>query len=1025
MTKVDIFDEKWAIKHILDQLKRRIIKDDQEITEMKYSKFEHIDIVSYKWVEDGILKKGELWDQEHTYQFTLDYQVPSGWDDEEIYLEVHIGGELEVFVEEKAMGSIDTGHDRVCICKSGKVGEELHVRIDATRHVHDMVRSERAFEHRYEPHIMERVAFTKRDKVIEQYYHLCVAIWDLILLSSMLEEKKATLYSILKQELYTVDYYKSNDEFSEQTRKSYDRIFEKLKELKLPNIYGTSIVVGHSHLDLAFKWGWKDTVRKIERTFSNTCSLAQKYEEFVYVQSQTVIFETLELYYPELFQEVMRNVKENRIVPVGDIYCEFDTNIPSGESIIRQILYGKQYTKQVLQTESKVCFLPDTFGYSGILPQILHSAGYTSFVTSKLIMQDTNRFPYAFFNWEGIDGTHIFSHLLASTYGGTYDVERMEKYCNDSRQKGCTSYYIYPFGEGDGGGGISEDMLLHTQIFQEIEGITTVEHASLEQAVNKIQSALNQIPTIKGELYFEAHRGVYTSQGGIKKGNRQVELMWRNVEILNTLSMIYKETPYYSDALTEIGKKVLFNQFHDIISGSLVRCAVEDALKQYEDIRNDFTQIQKKVLDALVSESESVTIYNTLGWKRNSIVVLSKDMEAFEFYQDGRELKKQIVEDFVFVLVENIPAFAAVTVEYRKSIVSAERKPVYEEKEKCVLENNRYRILFDDDGNMISLIDKWNKREVLRGTSNRIVSYMCRPGYFESWDIVPEFEYHNEEAQCVERICIVEEGDLVQTIKISKSFGESTCVQWISIYEDSPRIDIKCRLNLMEKQRLLKAVFEVDVDAPVATYDISMGTLERPTTNLNSVEKAQFEVNTHKWMDLSDGKYGVAILNDCKYGCDVKENVMRITLAKSANFPDPKQDIGLQEFTYAIIPHIGNANQANIMQQAYEFNIPSVSVRGKYNHISKSLFEINGNLIVETVKKAETNEDIIVRGYEYRGDEGEVTIKWNVPIVYCEKCNILEESIERIDAVNANEFTFPIRQFEIVTLRFKRDGYVL
>lgn len=334
-----------------------------------------------------------------------------------------------------------------------------------------------------------------------------------------------------------------------------------------------------------------------------------------------------------------------------------------------------------------------------------------------------------------------------------------------------------------------------------------------------------------------------------------------------------------------------------------------------------------------------------------------------------------------------------------------------------ILENSSYRIVFDETGEMISILDKTNKREILKGKGNALAGYLDRPGYFESWDIDADFEKKVFPIQDVLEVKLIENGPVRWTMKISKRFRKSIITQHISIYSCSRRIDIKTEMDFYESQILLKALFDVDIKAPFATYDISLGNLKRPTTKNNSVEAAQFEVNMHKWMDLSDDNYGVCILNDCKYGCDIKNNRMRITLLKTSTFPDPEQDIGHHEFTYSIYPHTGDFRAGYVTKTAYELNIPGIPARGNADKDIFSWMEVDDdNIIIETVKKAEYSDDIIVRLYECNGESRKVSLSFNEEVKKAEKCNLLENTLNELFIEN-QRLSFHVKPYEIVTLK--------
>lgn len=1007
MLHFDIMDPRWRILHTIGELEANIPRHLRDLTPLPFQRYRQTGVNTYELLEDGVLETGQLWNETDTYRITLAEPVLSQWEGEDVYLELDMGGELEVYVDGIPMGSIDPEHPYVCVARKARAGEVLHLEISATRHIHNLVRSRRAFGHRYPAQILERAVLCTHDRVLEAYCMLGRVLLGLIASGDLPEETNRQLEALLKRELYRVDVHGACN-----ARDSLLALRRGLEELHMPELYGTSLAMAHSHLDLAFKWGWADTVRKIERTLSNTCSLLEAGHSFSYIQSQTVILETLQKTYPELFRRVQKQIAAGNIQPVGDLYCEFDANMASGESIIRHILYGKAYCRDTLHTGSRVCYLPDTFGFSGILPQILTQAGYHAFVTSKLTMNDTNPFPYSRFLWQGIDGSRIPSHLLVGTYGGNFDIPRLRQGSGDFREQGYEEH-IYQYGAGDGGGGVSEGMLLELETIRQLPGISRVKHTNLEDAMTLLCKGQDTWPTWAGELYLEAHRGVYTSQGLIKQGNRRSERLWREGEITAVMAAEAEGTwAHYPDFQTP-GKVILFHQFHDILAGSLVRSAVEEALENYQEVESRLNGYIAGNLSRLLSPTEHLTLWNPLGHPRKGVVRLSREWMGKDFFLLGKKLEVQTLADGVALNVPAIPAMGAVTLSWQ---AAPTKKPSAPRPCDC-LENSRYVIRFNAQGEMTSLVEKSSGREYLRGVGNRIVSCLCRPGYFESWEIEPEYKLGAQVVSEVTRMVLTEDGPLVKTLEITRCFGDSQITQHISIFDCQPQIEIKTRLDMHQRQHLVQAVFQVNVKAPEAYYDLSMGVIARSTGMATSREQAQFEVCAHQWVDYSQESHGIAILSDSKYGFSVKGQEMTLTLAKTSEFPDPEQDLGVQEFTYALLPHAGDRITGRVALLAQELNSPCIPTRGS-GIPEEGLLEVSENLIVTCLKKAEEGDGIVLRCYEWQGQSGTGWVRWRTPRKGCTKCTVLEAPLETLPGKDGKDWGFPVRPYEIVTLMF-------
>lgn len=1045
---VNVFDERWSEVDAANKIMERSARYIKPLDGWKYEKYEYTGIDQYRKLSEGEIHFHEMWDTEGTYFFTRNVEIPMSAEARDWYIEFDIDGESEVYVNDVPVGSLDTEHHDALIAQDTKGGYLVRVKIQATRHAHDFVRSKRGFGREYGYHVFKKANLVSRSRKLVEFASLVTTALQLLECDILTKENRDDLQEILKKVLYEVDYYADLDEMEVQAAAGKSRLLEMVHALKLEKNFGESLFMGHSHLDLAFKWTYKETYRKLERTLSNTVCLMDRYPKVTYIQSQMHILETIAKGYPQLFERIKKHVAGGKLEIVGDTYVEFDTNIPSGESLIRQFLLGKEIANNLMGTESKVCFLPDTFGYSGILPQILRQAGFQYFVTAKLSWNDTNQPKDLSFLWRGIDGSSVKTHLIDS-YGGGPEPSRLNEQCKDPRRKTMPNRerHICQYGAGDGGGGISEDNILTIQALEELEVFSKVHQVTLEQACEMVFEGVgeDQLPQRNGELYFEKHRGVYTSQAKIKKGNRELELALQRTEALNTLFYLQGGS-YGQERYIRIWKTLLLNQFHDIISGTCIHEAVEEAVAGFAQGIAECNDIAEEILAQVTKEDECITVFNPCGMTTNQIVriklpypvktlagemvqMIEEPKRSLDIERSNEKLINENLGEFWGVVKlppitpfgSRILALGEKIEEYIFKGEAAECKTANPKtanlKSATLLENGRYRIEFDEQGEITSLYDKCQDRQILRGKGNVICAHVDRGGYFESWDITRDIERKVFPVDKVEYMILTEEGPLRTTLQIKKRFRDSVIMQNISIFEGSPRIDFDTVADFREPQMLIKAGFDVDVDAPVATYDISMGNLERETTRNNSFEQAKFEVLTHKFMDLSEEDHGVAILNNCKYGCDVTGSQMRITLIKTASFPDETQDIGKHEFCYSLYPHAGNMKEAKVREEAYRLNQPAVAVYGVSMLPSDPVACMEDGIMIETLKKAEQGEAVILRLYEHYGEKHKFEIQWDLPMAKVIKCNILEQEIEGEIHAADGKIILAIDPYEIVTLK--------
>ncbi|MDQ3396870.1 MAG: alpha-mannosidase [Deinococcota bacterium] len=810
----------------------------------------------------------------------------------------------------------------------------------------------------------------------------------------------------------------------------------------------TVVGVGHSHIDLAWQWRLSHSREKAARTFSTVLHLMRQYPDYHFMHSSPQLYKFLSEDYPELFARVGEKIASGAWEVTGGMWVEPDINLPSGESLIRQLLYGKRYMRETFGVETKVLWLPDVFGYSWALPQILKGSGIDSFMTTKISWNQFNRFPHDTFRWRGLDGSEILTHFITTpergsghyTYNGEFLPWDIKGIWDNYRQKDLNDELLLAYGWGDGGGGPTREMLETVGVMKDLPGFPKVELGHVEPYFKRLNERLEDkdVPVWDGELYLEYHRGTYTSQAQVKRANRKAEVLYHEAEWLAALAAVLGGADYPD--LREGWELILYNQFHDVLPGSSIREVYEDSAADYARIevigRKALQVAQDTVLGRLGLERESLVVFNALSWPRDGLVELPWT-EAL-----AAKMPSQVAQEggqkTLLVHVQGVPSLGYRAyplgphfVEPREqSSVPSLLTPSPLTVSSRHLENAFYRLELSERGQIRSLFDKEHGREVLApgARGNVFQVFQDKPLAFDAWDIDPFYQEKVREVTELAHAEVEEEGPLRATLRLTWRFYDSTITQQLSLYAHSRRIDFRSEVNWQEAQLLLKVAFPVNVRATRATYDIQFGNLERPTHWNTSWDWARFEVVGHKWADLSEGNYGVALLNDCKYGHDIRNSVMRLTLIKSAVRPDARADKGEHVFTYSLLPHAGTWREGEVVQEAYALNVPlraalaapGTTEGGLPGHFSFA--EVSAeHVILETIKRAEEGDAWIVRVYEskqYRSDR--VTLRFGRKVLRASRCNLVEEVVEEGDEpvlFEDDRLSFAIYPYEIKTFK--------
>ena len=794
--------------------------------------------------------------------------------------------------------------------------------------------------------------------------------------------------------------------YSEDYHRSVEAAREYLKTEFYEKVCGSSesIVscIGHTHIDVAWLWTVAQTREKAQRSFSTVINMMKRYDDYIFMSSQPQLYQHVKESDPELYAEIKEAVKKGTWEPEGAMWLEADTNLISGESLIRQILYGKRFMKEEFGIESKMLWLPDVFGYSGALPQILKKSGVPRFFTAKMSWSESNKLPNDTFIWEGIDGSRVFASII-STYVCRLDPHDLYRTWKSYKNKSLTNDTLVTFGFGDGGGGPTYEMMENYERMK--YGIPGMPMAKVEKAgeffdrieedFHKNTKELKQEPKWVGEMYLEMHRGTYTSIAKNKKNNRKSELLYLEAETAAVTDMVLNGSSYPTETIRKNTMNILLNQFHDIIPGSSIKEVYDVTDAEYAGILKDGREMVEEKLAAIRAKLKTkggIFVYNPTPF------TISDDIKV-----DGK-----------VYWADSVPAHGWKVIpaqEIDTGILVSEK----------VLENDVIRVAFNDAYHIVSVWDKTEQREVIAegAEANRFEVFEDYPREYDAWEITGYYKQKMWLADRVERVELLSDG-----IRVERKYSKSTIIQDITLKKGSKRVDFATTIDWHEDHVLLKAAFPVDIRSTNATYDIQFGNIERPTHHNTSWDAAKFEVCAHKWADLSEGDYGVSLLNDCKYGYSVEEDVMKLSLLKAATYPNPEADRGMHQFTYSLYPHKRDFKEGQTVKEGYLLNMPlEAALMDAQEGVLADCYSViscdKANVVLETVKKAEEDDSVIVRLHDEYNQKTECTLTPGFAFREVYLCDLMENQIAQLSAENG-AVKVPVKNYEIVTVKFVR-----
>ncbi len=770
-----------------------------------------------------------------------------------------------------------------------------------------------------------------------------------------------------------------------------------------------SIAVGHAHIDTGWLWPVRESVRKCERTFSTQVSLLERYPDYVFGASAAQHYAFIKERHPALYEKIKAFVAEGRWEVQGGMWVEPDCNLISGESMVRQFLHGKNFFRDEFGVDVRNLWIPDVFGYSAALPQIMRQAGADYLLTQKISWSQFNQFPHNTFRWRGIDGSEVLTHFPPEdTYNSVMSAGDQIKAQSNFKEGHIVDEFLCLFGVGDGGGGPKEAHIEAARLMGDLEGVPKVRMGRADAFFERLASHADELACWDGELYLELHRGTLTSQARTKLGNRRLEHALQEVEF------VYSARPdvtYPAAQLDRLWKILLLNQFHDILPGSSIKLVYERTEKEYAEALAACEQLLLEAGDT--TDQDSVTVVNVLGCAYEGLVRLpSSWRDCAVQMQDGDTVAVQVKDDAVLGWVR-CPAASAIVLQ-KTATKAAQVDLAVEGDSGLVLENDLVRYVFAENGVLISTYDKRLGREVLQeGKGNVLSLYLDRPASWDAWDIDVDYDrirLSGAEAVSVSRL---PDGSVYQGLRFVLRIGHSEIRQDVLLYHGSARLDFVADVDWQERHKMLRVAFAPIVKPPEAICDIQFGYVKRPTVENTSWDMARFEVAAHEYVDLNDGQYGAALLNDCKYGYRVLDGVLDLNLLRSPTYPDADADQGTHRFTYAFLPHTGDLRGGGVIEAARCLNQEPVVLPGNLPVFMPFVLEGEG-VRLAACKRAEKSDDLIVRLVEEYGAHGgcRLVLRNGFGLV---PCDLLEW--QDAGALPGSEHDISFKPFEIKTFK--------
>ena len=1043
---MNLIFELGRAQRLREDIEKMIIVEKREITAYKSlegkKKDGHVCAIDGQW-KDYVM--GTAWNQVDAHRwFRTTITIPESMDGKHVEFLITTGREGEwdatnpqmiFYLDGQLIQGIDVNHREVTISGKAKAGDSYEIAVLAYS---GMVEGDL---------VIHTYLIAGDDRVQKLYYDLLIPLQSAYVLKKADEENYRRVLQSMAPALDALDL---RDAYSEKFYSSIEKAEQILKEAfySEERECPTVSAIGHTHIDIAWLWTVEQTREKVLRSFSTVLRLMEQYPDYKFMSSQPILYQFVKEQEPEMYEKIKERIREGRWEVDGAMWLEADCNLTGGESLVRQIIKGHRFFLEEFGKESKSLWLPDVFGYSAALPQILKKSGIPYFMTTKIAWNQYDQLPNDTFIWKGIDGSEVFAFMPTTT---DYDKDQgLNISFSDTRNTTTYTGIVNPnmalgtfkrfqnrdltedtlmlFGFGDGGGGPTKEMLESAERLKYgIPGIPKIrqefEQDYFDRTYEKIHD-LPDMPTWDGELYFEYHRGTLTSMARNKRSNRKNEILYEQIETASCMAGIEKDEQL-QNVLDKGWDILLINQFHDIVPGSSIKPVYEQTDKEYHEIEEAGKEELNRVVSAAVGrlsmEKEGVVVMNTQGYERDDLVVLDDGTEIPRLVdEDGRNVPAQKTADGRYLLyVSHIPPLG-----YKKLYETEELLEESTGKEwDYTFENPFIKVCFNEKMEITSLYEKEAEKELIQEgrCGNVLRTYEDRPMQWDNWDIDVFYQRKPYEADWYSPARVIENGEVRMVVEFECGFLDSTVTQQVCLYHQIPRIDFRTKADWKTHHVILKTHFPVDVNTTRASYEIQFGNVERETTNNYSWDTAKFEACGHKWADLSENSSGISLLNDCKYGYGIKKGDMSLTLIKSGTYPNEDADIGEHEFTYSIYPHAGRWQEAKTVEMAYNLNVPMLAKRtgrqegcgGEYESFLKCSQE---SCFVEVIKKAEDGNGVIVRMYENKNNRVRAQIQTAYPIAHVYECNLLEENEEELTA-GKNCFETVFKPYEIKTFR--------
>ncbi len=947
--KRHIYSSEWEIENLF-------IRDARQVAEMQFD---------YYSEDYRPLKKGDMYfTPDGTAFIKAEANIPKELQGKELWFSLKTAAEICVKVNGKYIGGVDPNRERMLLSPYINDKETLHFdMMGYNRSKPDDERNPESLSVRGCRQIFEGAYICTVNHEVQDLVYDFELLLDITKSELFNEDYRTFLNKELNNAMNLIDFDSEKLSGVAEAKKYVDEVIYANDNYKGS---GDVALIAHSHLDVAYYWRRIHAVQKNLRTVLIQLRLMDKYPDFKYTHTQPYVYETLEKYYPEVFEELKEKVAGGQFEPVGAMYVEPDCNVPSAESLIRQCLYGQNTYKRMFGKKVNNAWLPDVFGNSWILPQILKKSGVDYFISNKMsTWNDTNRFPHNNFIWKGIDGSEVYAGV-PPTHFITWNMpsqiqENWEAYI-DKDSGGQT---LNMFGYGDGGSGCTEEMIELMHRFSKLSVMPKCEHVSGAEFLEKNLKDNTELETWDGELYLEMHRGTFTTKSNLKKLNRTLEFKFRTAEML---SLMREEDN--TEKITELYKKFLINQFHDILPGSHIHPVYVDAMEDYKAI--------EKGLQEIINEGGRY--FNTLNFKR----------DALTFIEDEKGENERCGKKGYFA-VPNFPALSGG--EIVKEAFEGEWITIGD-----TVETPFYKVKFGSDGSISSLYDKELSREWADGDFNKLKLYTDNPGNYDAWDILPNYKDKPIEIKVEKPLELKHKDSECATFETVLKTEKSTWTMLIRLFRRSRGIEVENIVDWNEKHKLAKAEFSCNVLTRKALCDTSAGFIERETHRNTTWQQARFECCHHKWCDMSETGGGIAIINDGKYGAGFFKNVMSLSLLRATIRPDVVSDMGKHNFCYMIVPHQGDAVSAQINNLAFQYNVPLVKADVKWN---LPTFE---PLYLQSAKRSEDGKMTVIRLSEQDGRRGKIVLDRRVKLL-----NMLEEETDEADFIE-------YKPFEIITI---------